>query len=127
MSLDPWVLTLESLAPEDEGRVGGKAARLGALRAAGFPVPPGICLTTDAFRLALDPYETAISNLLARTDLSDPPQARLAADRIGAALEEWRIPPPAWADLNAALPVVEAAGPLAVRSSATAEDRGDVS
>ena len=30
--------------------VGGKAANLGVLTAAGLPVPPGFCVTTEAYR-----------------------------------------------------------------------------
>ena len=33
--------------------VGGKAANLGELIRAGLPVPPGFCVTTDAYRLAV--------------------------------------------------------------------------
>jgi phosphoenolpyruvate synthase/pyruvate phosphate dikinase len=32
------------------GDVGGKAANLGELTSAGFPLPPGFCVTTDAHR-----------------------------------------------------------------------------
>ena len=35
--------------------VGGKAANLGELIRAGLPVPPGFCLTTEAYRCALQP------------------------------------------------------------------------
>lgn len=33
--------------------VGGKALGLARLMAAGFPVPPGICVTTEAYRQSL--------------------------------------------------------------------------
>jgi len=38
----------------DAERVGGKAGTLARLRQAGLPVPDGICLTADAYRLQLD-------------------------------------------------------------------------
>src|SRR4051812_31955601 len=34
--------------------VGGKAANLGVLTAAGLPVPPGFCVTTEAYRLVAE-------------------------------------------------------------------------
>jgi rifampicin phosphotransferase len=33
--------------------VGGKAANLGEMIRAGMPVPPGLCVTTDAYRLVV--------------------------------------------------------------------------
>ncbi|MGV9894501.1 hypothetical protein ACWDVV_09050, partial [Streptomyces tendae] len=38
-------------------QVGGKARGLGRLVAAGFPVPPGFCLTVDAFAASPDGAE----------------------------------------------------------------------
>ena len=35
--------------------VGGKAANLGELSRAGLPVPPGFCLTTEAYQRATQP------------------------------------------------------------------------
>lgn len=42
------VLTLESC--DDPALVGGKGAGLGRLIRSGFPVPPGLCVTTQAYR-----------------------------------------------------------------------------
>ncbi|MCW5849734.1 MAG: hypothetical protein KIT87_06600 [Anaerolineae bacterium] len=49
----PLLIPLTDVRLADEPLVGRKAAVLGELVAAGFPVPPGLCVTTDAFRLAL--------------------------------------------------------------------------
>ncbi|MEV0378832.1 PEP/pyruvate-binding domain-containing protein [Nonomuraea sp. NPDC050643] len=81
--------------------VGGKAANLGVLTRAGLPVPPGFCVTTEAYRrIAAD-----------LGDVSDPEMARKHI---------LSVPIPD----DIARAVVEAlpAGPVAVRSSATAED-----
>lgn len=44
----PLVIDLANLGPDDRRRVGAKAWRLGQLLRAGFPVPPGFCLTAAA-------------------------------------------------------------------------------
>jgi hypothetical protein len=40
---------LDEVGADDVPLVGGKAANLGELRGAGFPVPPGFVLTTKAY------------------------------------------------------------------------------
>ncbi|RME62538.1 MAG: phosphoenolpyruvate synthase, partial [Caldilineae bacterium] len=44
------VLPFSDIRATDLPLVGGKGANLGEMAAAGFPVPPGFCLTTAAFR-----------------------------------------------------------------------------
>ncbi|HVI38077.1 MAG TPA: PEP/pyruvate-binding domain-containing protein, partial [Gaiellales bacterium] len=49
--------------------VGGKALNLGILAAAGFPVPPGFVVTTQAYELAVsDPAVALLAELLAAAD-----------------------------------------------------------
>lgn len=93
--------------------VGGKAANLGELTNAGLPVPPGWALTTSAYQEAAEAAGLAEivaagePGLAARTR-----EALLATPIPGAVAESVRK---AYADLGEAVPV-------AVRSSATAED-----
>ena len=47
------VLDLARLSADRIGAVGGKAANLGELIRAGFDVPPGFCVTTEAYRQAV--------------------------------------------------------------------------
>ncbi|UMO99514.1 PEP/pyruvate-binding domain-containing protein [Amycolatopsis sp. EV170708-02-1] len=81
--------------------VGGKAANLAEMISAGFPVPEGFCITTAAYRQVV------------------------ADDREGRP----DVPLPAWLETG----IVEAYerlspdGPVAVRSSSTAEDLPDAS
>ncbi|WP_098959062.1 PEP/pyruvate-binding domain-containing protein [Pseudonocardia sp. N23] len=99
---------------------GGKAANLGELVAAGLPVPDGFCVTTDAYTSAA-------------TAAGLP--AALAEGAVPAALRArlQDAPVPAWiADsVRAAYAALGGAGggdvPVAVRSSATAEDLPDSS
>lgn len=119
--MSSFVTTLAAVRREDSGRVGGKAAMLGVLCAAGFPAPPGICLTTAAFRMALAPYRDRMEVLLTE----DAPRA---AEAIAALLVDLTVPEVVVTDLRVLLPSL--GGPevaLAARSSATAEDRADVS
>lgn len=48
----PPILGLEVVTAAMVPLVGGKAANLGELLAAGLPVPDGFCLTTEAYREA---------------------------------------------------------------------------
>ena len=94
------VVDLGELRAADLPRVGGKAANLGELIAAGFPVPGGFCVTTAAYAAA------AVG-----VDTRDPVQAR-------AVLTSAAVP-------DAVAAAYRALGddvPVAVRSSATAED-----
>ena len=69
------VLPLRASRPME--LVGGKAARLAELLAAGFPVPGGFTITTDAFHLAGDgmPAELAEQIAAAYRQLGSPPVA----------------------------------------------------
>ena len=46
----PDLLPFEEITPADADRMGGKARSLAELTRAGLPVPPGFCLTADAYR-----------------------------------------------------------------------------
>ncbi len=105
--------------------VGGKGANLGELTRAGFPVPPGFCVTTAAYDLVageanLEPVLAA----LADTRPDDTTRLAELAAAARAALLEAPVPE----DLSRAIAAVYeglgdgASVPVAVRSSATAED-----
>ncbi len=49
----PLTVDLHAVREPRRGLLGGKGAGLAALASAGLPVPPGFCLTTDAYREAL--------------------------------------------------------------------------
>ena len=105
------VLDLARLSADHIGAVGGKAANLGELIRAGFDVPPGFCITTDAYRLAVGGTSVEAGSS------ADAPAARAAV--LAAPFPE----PVADAVRDAyALLVSRVGGPVAVRSSATAED-----
>jgi phosphohistidine swiveling domain-containing protein len=125
-----FIRTFQEIGANDVGLVGGKGANLGEMTRAGLPVPPGFCVTAEAYRAFIrdtDAGET-IRRILAEAQIDDPEEveARTARIRtfltgqempaeIGAqVLESYHRHASEWAD-GAPLPV-------AVRSSATAED-----
>jgi phosphohistidine swiveling domain-containing protein len=96
------VLSLDEVGSADAPRVGRKAATLGALKRAGFPVPAGVVVTTEALALTL-----AAAGL----------DATAAADR----LEDVPLPAEVAAATAAAAERL-GDGLLAVRSSGVDED-----
>src|SRR5436305_952416 len=104
---------------------GGKAANLGELSSAGFPVPPGFCITTEAYALvALDAGLEPLLAELARTRVDDA--TRLA--ELATSVQQKLLAAPVPHMLTQAITqAYQALGesesvPVAVRSSATAED-----
>jgi pyruvate,water dikinase len=118
--------------PTTLDEVGGKAVNLCRLTRAGFPVPPGFAVTTDAFRAALAEHglRDRVDQALTTADPEDPASVDEASRRIRAAFKETAAAtlltePVAQAVLDAYRTL--GGGPVAVRSSATAEDLPDLS
>ena len=97
-----YIRPMSALTRADADRAGAKAANLGELKRAGFPVPDGFVLTADAFDRFL-----ADSGL----DATSPSEAVAAA----------ALPPDVADALRSAARLLGDT-PLAVRSSAVAED-----
>ena len=53
-----WIKHFAEIDDSDLPLVGGKGLNLGKLRAAGFLVPPGFCITTDAYRVTVETVDT---------------------------------------------------------------------
>lgn len=51
--MDRYVLEFRQIDKSSLPLVGGKGANLGEMTRAGFPVPPGFCVTTEAYRVFL--------------------------------------------------------------------------
>jgi pyruvate,water dikinase len=126
------VTPISDVGADDVGTVGGKGASLGELTAAGFPVPPGFVVTAEAYRDALSTAGIT-TELEAALDV-DPDDPEAVSDAAGRARQVVR-------DVALSAEVRDAvrtayerlAGedaespPVAVRSSATAEDLPDAS
>ncbi len=105
--------------------VGGKGASLARLAAEGLPVPPGFHITTLAYRRFVSENHLAESILAAASQVSadDPATLDGASAQIRSLIEQGTIPDDiagpirrSYGELGADDP------PVAVRSSATAED-----
>lgn len=130
----PYTLWFDEYVEEHRARVGGKNASLGTMMAAGLPVPPGFAVTTDAYETLRSHPElsAAVARELDGIDHADTRSLQAASKAVRAAIEDIPLP----------VDVVEAIGtayaqlcahcelddvPVAVRSSATAEDLPDAS
>lgn len=122
-SADGLVLGLELIDAGMLARVGGKAANLGETTRAGLPVPPGFCLTTEAYRRAVGPagLEDVHSALAATGDHDLAALATLAA-RARELILGVDVPPEIAASVRESYAALGTDVPVAVRSSATAED-----
>jgi phosphohistidine swiveling domain-containing protein len=127
--MEPLILPFERISAADLPRVGGKGANLGEMARAGFPVPPGFCVTTAAFDafLAGSGELQALYAELEALDGKDVEAARRAAESTRAALGRAPIPPAVADAVLATWRELGTEACWAVRSSATAEDLPDAS
>jgi pyruvate,water dikinase len=123
--MSSYVLSLREIDQTQVALAGGKGARLGELsRIEGVRVPPGFCVTTDAFRLilALAPSVDEQLDRLSRLNLGDQEAIRALSAEIRQAITEVAIPDELAAPITVALARLGGQVACAVRSSATAED-----
>lgn len=130
----PSAIPFGSLAAEYHPQVGGKCASLGTMIQAGLPVPPGFAVTTKVF---VDARNTSglmgeINAIVSDVDTEDQSALSAAAARARELVRSWQLPEEheqlvrqLYADLCALCDTTDV--PVAVRSSATAEDSPDAS
>ncbi|MDR6505982.1 PEP/pyruvate-binding domain-containing protein [Arthrobacter oryzae] len=120
---DGLVLGLELINAGMLARVGGKAANLGEATGAGLPVPPGFCLTTDAYRSAVGPAGLEeVHGALAAAGTNDLEALAGLAARARERILAVEVPPEIAGAVRDAYAALGTDVPVAVRSSATAED-----
>src|SRR5262249_53208493 len=122
--MDPYVLPFSEVGADSVALVGGKGSNLGEMARAGFPVPPGFCVTTAAYRefAAASPELDGLLDALEGTDPGDLSRMGELGKRIRGHLTTLPVPD---AVRDAVLSAWRETGPehpYAVRSSATAED-----
>ncbi|MEU1876338.1 PEP/pyruvate-binding domain-containing protein [Streptosporangium sp. NPDC020072] len=124
MSASPLILPFSDIGAEALPLAGGKAVNLGVLTRAGFPVPPGVCLTTRAYRAATEGAGLGdVLDALATTPAGDVTALNELAARARALVLAAPVPPEvAEAVRHGVRGPGGPSGPVAVRSSATAED-----
>ena len=125
----PWVLALDDPAATLE-QVGGKGASLALLAAAGLPVPPGFHVTTAAYRRFVreNGLQEKILAVVSTVTTDQPNTLEEASRQIGRLFAQGSIPAEIAATIREAYASLGRSDlPVAVRSSATAEDLPELS
>ncbi len=112
----------DEIGSGDLAEVGGKAANLGELVRAGLPVPPGFVVTTAGYAafVAANDLAARVAGLARRPVDGDVAAFDAAAAEIRDLFRGGTVPDEVAAAVAAGC--AELTGPVAVRSSATAED-----
>jgi pyruvate,water dikinase len=110
--------------------VGGKGASLARMAAAGLPVPPGFQITTQAYRrfVSENRLADAILSAAAQASAADPTTLERASLQIQSLFAQSTIPEEVAALIEKSYSELgKDSPPVAVRSSATAEDLPEMS
>ncbi|TXS39350.1 rifamycin-inactivating phosphotransferase [Streptomyces sp. OR43] len=122
---EQYVRDLQEADETQVALVGGKGAHLGGLsQIEGVRVPPGFCVTTDAFRRVMAEAPSIDDRLdeLSRLDPDDRETIRTLSAQIRRTIEGVAVPADLAAVITRALARLGDSAAYAVRSSATAED-----
>jgi pyruvate,water dikinase len=127
----PTVAWFAELRRSDASTAGGKGANLGELSHAGLPVPPGFVVTAAAFVEAMeaggvrDELRKRFAEACDHVD--DPAALADHGEALRALVRQAGVPADIAAEVTGAYHRLGADVPVAVRSSATAEDTGETS
>lgn len=122
------VVWFNEVTKEDIPLVGGKGANLGEMTHAQIPVPPGFIVTANTYFnfLQKTSLTVKIRKLLEYVDVDESKQLQEAAAQVRQLISEAELPPEIGQEIKQAY-IKMGEGPVAVRSSATAEDLPDAS
>ena len=124
-----YILRFSQVGKDNIPQVGGKGANLGEMVGAGLPVPPGFCITAQAYQdfLTEAGLQEPINEILADMQPDDMQDVKTRSEQIRDLIKQSAIPAAieqeiteAYLELSKELEQPEL--PVAVRSSATAED-----
>ena len=124
----PHIRWLADCDASSTAEVGGKCAGLGELLSAGVSVPPGFAVTVAAHELFLASHglRASESELLASIDYENVGEVAAASERLRSLVEGSEVPPATSDAIRAAYGELSQGSdepvPVAVRSSAVAED-----
>lgn len=125
-----WTLSVAELGPADAPSVGGKAANLGELSRAEFPVPPAFAIPASAYLAAIDAAgvraELADRGAAATRSGDDADLTRVSME-LQRLVRELTLPTDMCTAIHRAYRELGADTAVAVRSSAPAEDAADTS
>ena len=128
VSITRSVVWFSEVGREDLGLVGGKGANLGELTRASIPVPPGFVVTADTYFRFIEQagLEPVLRKELVNLDVQASKTLNDRAANIRRRIIEAPMPPRLAEEIREAYREL-GDGPVAVRSSATAEDLPDAS
>lgn len=129
IKMTAYTLPFNEIGQDQFALVGGKCASLGEMTQAGVNVPPGFAVTTTAFAemLAAHDLRAEIDEQLKATDTDNVSALENVALSIGRCITEKPMPADVEASIRTAYQQMGNDLPVAVRSSATAEDLPDAS
>ena len=128
VSVTRTILWFTEIGKEDLAEAGGKGANLGELTRAGIPVPPGFVVTASSYRefIRRNGLEAVIKRELEGLDVQDSRALQERSARVREAILAAPMPPEIEREIVSAYRQL-GEGPVAVRSSATAEDLPEAS
>ena len=134
MSKYNYIKWFDEIGKEDVGIVGGKGANLGELTSFGLPVPPGFCVTAEAYTkfIKYAELDEVVKLLMEAVDVENVDDLTNASKEIQTKIREKDFDPEleeeilrAYREFSENIGVKDPE--VAVRSSATAEDLPDAS
>lgn len=128
-----YTFPFDSTETPEHDRLGGKCTSLAIMTGAGMPVPPGFAVTTDSFDAVMN--DTKLHDQIAKhlegLDYNNPAELDRQASLIRELILTQEVPEAVRLEVvgayNALMELCGGEVPVAVRSSATAEDLPDAS
>jgi len=135
-----FIKWFEELRKEDVPLVGGKGANLGEMTSAGIPVPPGFCVTAEAYKYFVENVKVEdgrtlqewIMDVISKTNVDDSKQLQENTAKIREKIISMEMPEEIASEIEQAYKKLSQRFNMeeiyvAVRSSATAEDLPEAS
>ena len=128
------ILWFNQIGLEDVNLVGGKGGNLGEMYNLGIPIPNGFVVTSDAYfqYIKENDLKPKIQDILKVTDVDQPDQLLAASKKIRSLIRKTPVSQNLSLEIMKAYKKLSGFGglkniPVAVRTSATAEDSSDAS
>lgn len=126
------ILDFKDISKENIPEAGGKGANLGEMTQAGFPIPPGFVISSNAYKLFLEEndFKPKLKSLLKSLNPKRTQELQSVSEKIMRMLERGNIPKDLGGEIARKYNSISGLFKqklVAVRSSATAEDLPDAS
>ena len=124
-----FAVSLNDVRRADVDRVGGKGANLGEMLGGGLPVPGGFVVTAPAYLAAVEDagIREELAEITRAAPEATPDDLASAVERARTRIDSMSMPEPLAEAITARYEAMGSRTPVAVRSSATAEDTAETS